>query len=112
MIPGAALIGFAFCSVGLVVVSYLRTWQDFQFIQLAMLPMFLFATTFYPLGVYPRWLQIVVECLPLYQSIELVRGPSLGHLGADLLVPVAYLLLLGAFALRWAAARIAILLVH
>lgn len=112
VIPGAALIGFAFCSVGLVVVSYLRTWQDFQFIQLAMLPMFLFATTFYPLGVYPRWLQIVVECLPLYQSIELVRGPSLGHLGADLLVPVAYLLLLGTFALRWAAARIAVLLVH
>ncbi|TKA00316.1 ABC transporter [Actinacidiphila oryziradicis] len=106
VLPGAALIGFAFASIGLVVVTYLRNWQDFQFIQLAMLPMFLFATTFYPLGVYPRWLQIVVECLPLYQSIELVRQPSLGHLGTQLIVPVLYLVVLGAISLRWAMLRI------
>ncbi|MFC9329785.1 ABC transporter permease [Kitasatospora sp. NPDC057015] len=106
VLPGAALIGFAFASAGLVVVTYLRSWQDFQFIQLAMLPMFLFATTFYPLGVYPRWLQIVVECLPLYQSIELVRQPSLGHVGAQLIVPVVYLTVFGAVSLRWAMRRI------
>lgn len=87
-------------------VTYLRSWQDFQFIQLAMLPMFLFATTFYPLGVYPRWLQLVVECLPLYQSIELVRQPSLGHVGVQLLVPVVYLTVFGAVSLSWAMRRI------
>ncbi|MFC4035384.1 ABC transporter permease [Streptomyces polygonati] len=106
VLPGAALIGFAFACVGLVVVTHLRSWQDFQFIQLAMLPMFLFATTFYPLGVYPRWLQIVVECLPLYQSIELVRQPSLGQFGAGLLLPTVYLAALGLLSLRWAMARI------
>ncbi|MFD0427386.1 hypothetical protein ACFQ60_02165 [Streptomyces zhihengii] len=31
----------------------MRSWHDFQLVQLFMLPMFLFATTFYPLGVYP-----------------------------------------------------------
>ena len=108
----AALIGFAFASAGLVVVTLLRNWQDFQFIQLAMLPMFLFATTFYPLSVYPRAIQILVECLPLYQSIELIRGVALGQTGPALLLPVLYLLVLGAVAVRIALPRMQGLLLH
>ncbi|MEU3187528.1 ABC transporter permease [Streptomyces sp. NPDC006923] len=99
-------IGFAFASVGLAVVTFLRDWQDFQIIQLAMLPMFLFATTFYPLDVYPRPLRIAVECLPLYQSIELLRGPFLGSPGPGLIVPVLYLLALGALGLAVASRRL------
>ena len=110
VIPGAALVGFAFASAGLVIVTYLRDFQDFQYIQLAMLPMFLFATTFYPLDVYPRWLQLVVECLPLYQSIQLVRQPALGEFGMGLLVPVCYLVVMGVVALRWAVARLGVTL--
>lgn len=53
VVPGAALIAFAFATAGVVVVTFLRDWQDMQYIQLVMLPMFLFATTFYPLSVYP-----------------------------------------------------------
>ncbi len=106
VLPGAAVIGFAFACVGLVVVTYVRGWPDFQYVQLVMLPMFLFATTFYPLSVYPRPLQIVVECLPLYQSIELLRQPALGHVGPGLLVPVVYLLTMGMLALIWALRRL------
>jgi lipooligosaccharide transport system permease protein len=104
-IPGAALIGFAFAAAGMVVVTYLRGFADMQYIQLVMLPMFLFATTFYPLGVYPRPVQLGVECLPLYQCIELLRRPALGHVGAQLLVPVIYLLIMGAVSLAWAVRR-------
>jgi lipooligosaccharide transport system permease protein len=106
VVPGAAVIGFAFAAAGLVVVTYLRGWADFQKVQLVMLPMFLFATTFYPVGVYPRPLQIAVECLPLYQAIELVRQPALGHVGPGLLVPVAYLGAMGIAALTWALRRL------
>ncbi|QIQ02266.1 ABC transporter permease [Streptomyces liangshanensis] len=106
VVPGALLIGFAFAAVGLAVVTFLRDWQDFQFIQLAMLPMFLFATTFYPLDVYPRPLRVVVECLPLYQSVELLRGPFLGEAGTGLIVPVLYLLALGGLGLAVAARRL------
>jgi lipooligosaccharide transport system permease protein len=112
VVPGAALVGFAFASVGPAVVTCLRTWADFQFIQLAMLPMFLFATTFYPLSVYPRPIQIAVECLPLYQSIQLIRLPALGHPGTALLLPVVYLLLMGALGLRIALPRLQRLLLH
>ena len=54
-IPGSLLVGYAFGAAGLAVTTYLRDFSDFQLIQLVMLPMFLFATTFYPLSVYPGW---------------------------------------------------------
>jgi len=47
VIPSALLIGFTFASIGLLVVTLLRSWQDFPAHQLVMLPMFLFATTFF-----------------------------------------------------------------
>jgi lipooligosaccharide transport system permease protein len=112
VVPGAALIAFAFAAAGLVVVTYLRGWADFQYVQLVMLPMFLFATTFYPLAVYPRPLQVVVECLPLYQAIELLRQPALGHVGTGLLVPVVYLAAMGTVALVWALRRLRTRLQH
>jgi lipooligosaccharide transport system permease protein len=106
VIPGAALIGFAFASAGLVVVTFLRTWQDMQYIQLVMLPMFLFATTFYPVTVYPPVVQAVVRWLPLYQSIELLRNPALGIISGKIVVAVAYLAAMGAGCLAIAIRRL------
>ena len=34
--------------------SFMRTWQDFDLIQLVILPMFLFSATFYPIETYPE----------------------------------------------------------
>src|SRR6202012_4355340 len=83
-IPGAVVVGYAFGSGGLLVTTYLRDWADFQLIQLVMLPMFLFATTFYPVSVYPSWARPLIEILPLYQCIQLLRGPALGIFHWDL----------------------------
>ena len=71
-IPGAILIGYAFAAAGLAVTTYLRDFSDFQLIQLVMLPMYLFATTFYPLTTYPAPVRPLIQVLPLYQSIQLV----------------------------------------
>jgi lipooligosaccharide transport system permease protein len=106
IIPGALMIGFAFASAGLLVVTYLRDWQDFQLVQLVMLPMFLFATTFFPLDVYPHSIRLLVELLPLYQSIELIRQPFLADMGVHLLVPAAYLTAFGAVSLALALRRL------
>ena len=57
----------------------MREFHHHQYMQLVMLPMFLFATTFYPLSVYPKPLQPVVAVLPLYQATELLRGLTLGR---------------------------------
>ena len=53
-LPAALLIGFAFGAVGMAATSFMRTWQDFDLVQLVVLPMFLFSGTFYPIDAYPR----------------------------------------------------------
>jgi lipooligosaccharide transport system permease protein len=77
-LPATILIGMAFAAVGMACTSFMRSWQDFEFVQLAVLPMFLFSTTFFPLSVYPRAIQVVVQLTPLYHGIELVRPLTTG----------------------------------
>ncbi|MFC5904767.1 ABC transporter permease [Streptomyces zhihengii] len=112
VLPGALLVGFAFASLGLAVVTFVRSWHDFQLVQLFMLPMFLFATTFYPLGVYPRPVQIVVECLPLYHAIQLIRLPATGVVDGGVAVAAGYLLILGTLTLALALRRLRTALVR
>jgi lipooligosaccharide transport system permease protein len=109
-LPVAVLTGFAFAAAGMAATTFMRSWQHFEFVMLAALPMFLFSTTFYPLGVYPRPLQIVVECTPLYQSVTLLRGLTLGAVSPALLWSVGYLALMGLAGLWVAGIRIGRLL--
>ena len=105
-LPGALLIGFAFAAVGMALTSFMRTWQDFDLIQLVMLPMFLFATTFFPLAVYPEAIEWVIQALPLYHGIELVRSFSTGAVSAFQLVNLTYLIAMGLVGMLVASRRI------
>jgi lipooligosaccharide transport system permease protein len=111
-IPLALLIGFAFSGAGMAATTYMRSWQHFEFVMLATLPMFLFSTTFYPLSVYPRPLQLVVDVTPLYQGIALLRGLTLGFVGPGLLWHVLYLAVMGVLGLAIASRRIGKLLLR
>lgn len=103
-VPAAILIAYAFSAAGLAATTFLRDMHHHQYLQLCLLPMFLFATTFYPLSVYPQPVQAVVAALPLYQSIELLRGLTTGHVGPGVLFAVVYLLALGILG-TWLANR-------
>jgi lipooligosaccharide transport system permease protein len=94
-LPVVVLIGFAFAAVGTACTTFMRSWQDFSYITLVQLPLFLFSATFYPLSVYPESLQWVVRCSPLYHSAELLRELTTGTVGLASLVHVAVLLGLG-----------------
>jgi lipooligosaccharide transport system permease protein len=109
-LPAAVLIGFAFSAIGMAATTYMRGWTDFDLVQLVLLPMFLFSTTFYPLSTYPRWLQIVVECTPLYHGVSLARSLTLGWVDWTDLVHVAYLVAMGAIGVAVAGRRIRVLL--
>ncbi|WP_369252445.1 ABC transporter permease [Geodermatophilus amargosae] len=111
-LPAAVLIGFAFAAVGLAASTFLRGWQDFEFVQVAILPLFLFSTTFYPLSTYPPPLQVVVECTPLYHGIELVRGLVTGDVRWALLGSVAHLAVTGLAGLALGARRLQRLLLR
>jgi lipooligosaccharide transport system permease protein len=104
MVPAALLVGLAFSAIGMALVTFVRSTAQFDYIALALMPMFLFATTFFPLSVYPEPLQWVVRCLPLYHAVELMRGLATGLLSGSMLINLAYLLILGAVGL-WASTR-------
>jgi lipooligosaccharide transport system permease protein len=93
--PAAILIGFAFGAVATAGVTWMRTWQDLDFVGFISLPLFLFSATFYPLDVYPPFLQVVAWFSPLYHGVVLVRGLTLGILSWTMLINVTYLLALG-----------------
>jgi lipooligosaccharide transport system permease protein len=94
-LPGALLIGFAFASVGMAATSFMRTWQDFDLIQLVILPMFLFSGTFFPLDSFPEFARILIQLTPLYHGVDLLRGLAVGVVGPQTLVHGGYLILIG-----------------
>lgn len=112
LVPVALLVAFAFAAVGMACATFLRSPTQFEFIQLAVMPMFLFSTTFFPLSVYPEPLQVVVQCLPLYHGVALMRGLSVGVLDPTMLGHVAYLLALCALGLVATSRRLAGLLLR
>ena len=109
-LPAAALVAYAFAGAGIAGTTFMRSWTDFDFVNLALIPMFLFAATFFPLSQYPEALQWVVRCTPLYQGVALIRGLTSGQLTWTMLVNVTYLAVMGTIGLRIATRRLARLL--
>ena len=105
-LPAAALIGFAFAATAMAATTFMKTWQDFDKIQLVLLPLFLFSGTFYPVEAYPPVIRTIVEVTPLYQGVSLIRALTLGDVGAHLLVPVVYLSVMGLIGLVIVARRL------
>ena len=105
-IPAALLIGFAFGGVSMAATSFMRTWQDFDLIQLVILPMFLFSGTFYPVDAYPEALRAFVQITPLYQGVDLLRSLAVGHVDGSLVVHVVYLAAMGVIGLAIVARRL------
>jgi lipooligosaccharide transport system permease protein len=94
-LPAALLVGFAFGAVGMAATSFMKTWQDFDLIQLVILPLFLFSATFYPIETYPEAIRVIVQLTPLYQGVDLIRSLAVGAISPVLLVHVVYLLVIG-----------------
>jgi lipooligosaccharide transport system permease protein len=111
-LPAAVLIGFAFAGCGMASTTFMRSWQDFEFVQLVTLPLFLFSATFYPLSTYPPGLQMVVRVTPLYQGVALIRGLTTGDVHAGLLWHCVYLAAMGAIGLAIANRRLGQLLLR
>jgi lipooligosaccharide transport system permease protein len=84
----------------------MRTWQDFDLIQLVILPMFLFSGTFFPLDSLPDAARLIVQLTPLYHGVDLLRTLSVGVVGPDTLVHVVYLTAMGLIGLAIVSRRL------
>jgi lipooligosaccharide transport system permease protein len=105
-VPAAMLIGFAFAAVGMAATTFMRAWTDFDYIAIVTLPLFLFSATFFPLTTYPESIQTVVQLSPLYQGVDLIRSLTVGAVGPDTLVHVAYLMVMGFIGLAIVSRRL------
>jgi lipooligosaccharide transport system permease protein len=109
-LPTALLIALGFAAIGMATTTFMRSWQDFDLVNLAVLPMFFFSTTFYPLTVYPEWLRVVVECFPLYHGVVLMRALTTGYVGWGLLWHALYFVVMAAVGMFVAGRRLRVLL--
>ncbi|HVT77638.1 MAG TPA: ABC transporter permease [Acidimicrobiales bacterium] len=109
-LPVASLVGYAFAGVGLAAAAFMRSWTDFDYVNGAVFPMFLFSATFFPLSRYPHSVQSIVSWTPLYQGVALERALIVGAVGPGLIVRAAYLVVMGAVGLRIAVSRLGRLL--
>lgn len=111
VLPATLLIGYAFAGAGMALTTYMRSWQDFEFIQLAIMPMFLFSATFFPVTAFSagplRW---AVEATPLYRGVVLCRELTTGAVSVDSLVSVVYLVAMGSLGLYVVSRRLGRLL--
>lgn len=105
-VPVALLIGFAFAACGLAASSFMRSWVDFDYVNLVLVPLFLFSGVFFPLDRYPDALAAVIRWTPLYQGVVLERSLVLGDVSWGLLANAAYLAVMGLVGLRVATRRL------
>ena len=109
-VPVALLVGFAFAGAGLGATTYMRSFIDFDLVTLALVPLFLFSGTFFPLDRYPATLEAIVRVTPLYQGVVLSRAVILGDMHPGLFWHALYLAVMGWVGMRIASRRLGQLL--
>ena len=109
-LPAAMLIGFAFAGAGMAATTWMRSFVHFDYVNLAIITLFLFSATFFPVSRYPTGIQWLIEITPLYQGVALERALSLGDLDWTLVLRAAYLVTMGVVGVRVAGRRLRLLL--
>ncbi len=109
-LPATLLIGFAFAAVGMALTTYMRSWQDFEFITLAVCRCSCSPPPSSRSPPTPSGSAGSSRLTPLYRGVVLCRELTTGHLTVAALVSVVYLLAMGAIGLRIVSRRLAGLL--
>lgn len=105
-LPAVLLIAFGFASLGMAVTSYMKTFQHMDWINMVLLPMFLFSATLFPITNYPQWVQGVIQAFPLWHGVELIRGLTTGALHLGMIWHVVYYLVMIAIGLVFTTKRL------
>jgi lipooligosaccharide transport system permease protein len=105
-IHAVLVIAFGFASLGMAITSYLKTFQQMDWINFALLPMFLLSATFYPLSVYPVQIQWFIQALPLWQAVDMLRQLTTGYLEPSMLIHLVYYAVLIALGLLFTTKRL------
>ena len=106
MIPVAMLIALGFASLGMAVTSYFTTFQLMEWINIALLPMFMFSATLFPITAFPQVVQWFIMALPLWHGVELMRQLSVGHFDASSAIHLGYFLVMSVLGVAFTTRRL------
>ena len=106
MIPVALLIALGFAAFGMAITSYFTTFQQMDWINIALLPMFMFSATLFPISVFPEVVQWLVMALPLWHGVELMRQLSVGHFEASTWLHLGYFVVMSIAGLGFTTRRL------
>ena len=97
--PATVLVAASFSAMALCVTSFVRRVEQFDIVMgLVVMPMFLFSGTFFPVSRFPDSLEWVVQAVPLYHAVEMLRQLTTGAIQPSLAFHITYLVLAGAAA--------------
>jgi lipooligosaccharide transport system permease protein len=106
MIPVALLIALGFAAFGMAITSYFTTFQQMEWINIALLPMFMFSSTLFPISVFPEVVQWFIMALPLWHGVELMRQLSVGHFEASTWLHLGYFVVMSIAGLGFTTRRL------
>ncbi len=93
-IPAAALIAFAFASIGMAITSYFKSYQQLGLIEVFLLPIFLFSGSLFPIEILPNWANLIIKISPLWHAIRIINSIFYGHFESTLIFSICYLFVL------------------
>jgi lipooligosaccharide transport system permease protein len=92
-IPLFFLVGLCFAGPALVMAALASGYDFFNYYTtLLITPMFIFSGVFYPVATLPAFAQAIVQALPLYHAIALIRPLVAGQAPEQVLLHVSVLL--------------------
>ena len=106
MVPVALLIALRFAALGMAVTRYFDPFQQMEWINIVLLPMFMFSSTLFPITVFPEAVQWFVMALPLWHGVELMRQLSVGHFEGSTAVHVTYFVVMSLAGIAFTTRRL------
>ncbi len=92
LLPAVLLSGAALSAGAMILTGITKEISSLEKVMtLVYFPLFLFSATFFPLSLYPEFLQPVVQVTPLYHAAALMRGLTIGEIDISILWHVGYL---------------------
>lgn len=108
-IPAALVIAFGFASFGMAVTSYMKTFQHLDYVFFLMAPMFMLSATFFPIEVYPQGVQRVIQALPLWHGVDMIRQLTTGLIQPSIWLHLLYFGVMIVLGLWFTTARLRVL---
>ena len=106
-LPAAILVAASFAAMALCLTTFVQRVEQFDVVMgLLVMPMFLLSGTFFPVSRFPDSIEWMVQVVPLYHAVALIRQFTTGTIEPSLAAHVVFLIAAGTGAFMVAVRRL------